>query len=96
MFFQFQELTHDKQTLQEQVCEQLQQISSLRVQVDELKLYVYSSDEKQQSSVEIHELQQQLEAEKDAVESKENEVWSRILKLLPAQDDSASHVQLYG
>ena len=68
----FQELTHDKRTLQDQVNVQLQQIASLKVQVDELKLTVAPVD--QDALTDFTELQRELEVERDAVESKEKEV----------------------
>jgi hypothetical protein len=67
----FQELTHDKQTLQEQVNVQLQHIASLKVQVDQLKLGPGTVDDQH---VLADELRQKLEVETDAVESKEKEV----------------------
>ena len=61
-----QELTHDKEALQKQVYEQLNQISSLKSHVENLKLGVGASE----GSDELPEVQN----EREAMQAKQKEV----------------------
>ncbi len=65
----FQELKHDKKALQAQVIDQMTQLSSLKSQVEDLKLGADLSSNNQ-----VKELRKLLLQEREALEDKDKEV----------------------
>ena len=68
-FFFFQELKADKEVLQKQVFDQLNHISTLKLQVEDLK---FNSDVAESEAVK--ELRHLLAAEREALETKDKEM----------------------
>ena len=68
--YSLQELTQDKMALQKKVHDQMNHISQLKSQVEDLKL---SAEQKYQTE-HSQELQNLLQEEREALESKEKEV----------------------
>lgn len=72
-----QELTHDKESLQRQVHDQMNQISSLKAQVNGLRFGGSTSDLKLSDEGRLNreeELRQQLTDVRDALSDKQQEV----------------------
>lgn len=70
-WFMFQELTQDKSSLQHQVNQQMNELSSLRTQMEELKLNAARHTANQAAESELKEL---LQRERHCLEEKTKEV----------------------